>query len=602
MPVVPDRTVYDPVAGAYMHVGADAEKMAMDLIGYASVEDTLIATDIETPGLLRQFEVNCVTTAWRHHDGEVHALLLDPARVPAHGDLLHDVYGAAHRIVLHNAPFDVPALVRNGWLMLDDIDKVVDTLVLARFAYPGAFSAKLEVLSVRDLGMTFAAGGMERLFNAAGFRNKDDGYANMDIGSPTYRQGAMTDTIATLALEDILREACYRWATDHPFRDHGATTRAEAMDLVATQETVNRVMLARTAVGLAVDLNYLETYRETVHHDRINYTATLAKAGLEGGSGKGGQVLEYLLSIGELPEPWPRTPKTGALKATKELMEDLDHPMALAQRQLALMDKMLVYLEKVQRQAEVTGRCHPQVSILGASKSGRMSYGSPELQQFPGPARSILIDDGQGLTSIDWAQIEPVTMAAMAQDSQFIDPFEAGADLYAPIMRSCGIDRPLAKVVLLATMYGQGVNSLARRIKHTPESAQQIRKQMLSAMPKCARFMAKTVDIARQYGKTCTAGGRILQVDPQVTYKAVNYLCQGSAYDVLAATIVEMHRRGIDDRIQLAMHDEVVVDSEVADEVREIMLTPPAFLERWAGRTPVLRTDMADMGHVWQKV
>lgn len=193
-------------------------------------------------------------------------------------------------------------------------------------------------------------------------------------------------------------------------------------------------------------------------------------------------------------------------------------------------------------------------------------------------------------------------MAAMAQDAQFIDPFEAGADLYEPIMRSCGIDRPLAKVVLLATMYGQGVNSLARRIKHTPESAQQIRKQMLSAMPKCARFMAKTVDIARQYGKTCTAGGRILQVDPQVTYKAVNYLCQGSAYDVLAATIVEMHRRGIDDRIQLAMHDEVVVDSEVADEVREIMLTPPAFLERWAGRTPVLRTDMADMGHVWQKV
>lgn len=77
---------------------------------------------------------------------------------------------------------------------------------------------------------------------------------------------------------------------------------------------------------------------------------------------------------------------------------------------------------------------------------------------------------------------------------------------------------------------------------------------------------------------------------------------QGSAYDILAHTITEMDRRGIGDHVQLAMHDEMVVDTEVAEEVQQIMLTPPPFLVAWAGREPILRTDRADMGAAWAKV
>ena len=78
----------------------------------------------------------------------------------------------------------------------------------------------------------------------------------------------------------------------------------------------------------------------------------------------------------------------------------------------------------------------------------------------------------------------------------------------------------------------------------------------------------------------------------------MNYVVQGSAYDVLAHTICEMERQGIGDHIQLAMHDEVVVDTEVAELVREIMVTAPVFLSRVAGWTPVLRTDRADLPRV----
>ena len=59
---------------------------------------------------------------------------------------------------------------------------------------------------------------------------------------------------------------------------------------------------------------------------------------------------------------------------------------------------------------------------------------------------------------------------------------------------------------------------------------------------------------------------------------------------------------GSREHVVLAMHDEVVVNTEVAAEVRQIMLTPPKFLQRWADRTPVFRTDAEDVGRAWQKV
>ena len=258
----------------------------------------------------------------------------------------------------------------------------------------------------------------------------------------------------------------------------------------------------------------------------------------------------------------------------------------------------------VARTAEVTGRCHPQCGTLGASTTGRMSYSSPALQQFSGRARPVLCDTENELWSIDWSQIEPVTMANMGHDEEFLAPFEAGADLYEPIMLAAGIDRPLAKAMLLASMYGQGINSLARRIGHTQESAQQIKRQMLSSMPKAARFMSQVGQIAETHGRIITVGGRVIPVDSQASYKAINYICQGSAADVMHEAIVACDDAGLGDHIVLAMHDELVIsgDEEVSREVERIMQTPPQRLVDWSQRTPILRTDRQSMDHSWKKV
>lgn len=603
-PRVPSRTWHDPVLGAQLSTGADALDMAERFAARLPARSTPVAFDIETPGLENTFTINCVTAAWRWPDGPVQAVLLDPRRNTLHADAARRLLDAAQTVAFHNAPFDIPPLYHAGLITDETIRRIVDTLLLARYAIPDVMVPKnLTALAIKLLGLADDKGGMERAFKAAGYKTQRAGFEGMDITSPVYRYGAMADTVATLALEPLLRERAVAWSMDHPFSHFGATTRAEAEALIHTQETVHRVMLRRSAVGLAVDRDYLDRYRQQVADQQALAEADLLAHGLEGGTGKGAALIRYLDARGELPQPWPRTPK-GALRATKadlEALATVNH-LAAAQRQLAVIEKVTGYLTKVDKQAEVTGRCHPQVGVLGASATGRMSYAAPEMQQFPKEARPVITDDGQGLTSIDWSQIEPVTMALMAKDAAFLAPYERGEDLYGPIMRAAGVDRDTAKVVLLSTMYGAGSAKVAATIGHTEESAAQIKRQMFLAMKRCERWMALVEQIAANHGVTITAGGRILPVDAGGVFKAVNYTIQGSAYDVLAHTITEMDRQGVSQHLQLAMHDEVVVDTEVAETVQRIMVTPPPFLEKWAERTPVLRTDRADMGHSWAKV
>ncbi|WP_457066873.1 DNA polymerase [Mycobacteroides abscessus] len=625
---VPDRTHYDPVLDAYLHTGENARSAVDDLLTMTERGVLDIAIDIETPGLIDQFTINCVTAAWEA-EGAMFSVLLDPRRNPHDARQVFNITQHAGRLILHNSAFDSPALVHHKLMKLEDVNKVVDTVLLARMAFPDVMvSKKLTPLSIKHLGMGEFAGGMTKAFKAAGFRSEQAGYEGMDIDSPIYRQGAMADTIATLRLEPVMRDLCRDWLTNHPFVQYGATRREEADELIAIQETVHRVMLRRTTRGINVDREALNQYAESVDGDRQMATALLAEHGLVGGASKGGKIVEYIHQQGELPPNWPRT-KGGKLSAAKEYLSELDHPLANAQRLLSDTDKILGYLNKADFQAQMAGRCYPQVGILGASATGRMAASDPPYQQFSAKARPIFLSEnpdadenvewftngkgkqesrcagpGKQLWSIDWSQIEPVTMGLMAKDDVFVAPYEAGDDLYEPLMRAAGIDRDTAKVNLLATMYGRGIASLARALKTSEEKAAQIRRQMLAAMPASARWMTKVQTIAEEYGKVITADGRILSVDKRGVFRAVNYTVQGSAYGFLAHAIVEMERRGLGDLVVLGMHDELVIDAteEQAIEVEQIMRTPPEFIIRWAERTPVLRTDRAPMGRAWAKV
>lgn len=570
-----------------------------------------LAIDIETPNVTDSFTIKCVTAAWMQ-DGETRTVLLDPLRNDEHHFAVRTLAVRARWLILHNSPFDIPGLVASGMLELNHIDKVMDTIVYARSAWPDTLDRKgLEALAERVLGMTDTKGALKLAQKASGLTSNEKWFRDGDIHMPTYRNGAMADTVVTLRLAHPLFEAAVSRQLDHPFAKYGCTTRDQAAALVLKAQECNRVMLRRAARGMEIDLPYLDGYVDRVEVEREQAEHIITAAGLR--PGVGADVVNHLDTTGQLPARWPRTAPTksrpdGTLKADKTTLETMlpDHPLANAHRQIAHTKKVLGYMEKVAARARITGRLHPQFHILGASATGRMSASEPELQQFPEEARPIILCDPEasGLHSIDWSSIEPALLGWMAQDWDFIDPFEGGADIYEPVMLSAGCVRKTAKVVVLAGMYGQGQAKLAATLGITLDGAAELQRQMRAAMPKASRFMGQIKQIAEDYGLALTVSGRVLPIPrfngAVAVHKAVNYTIQGSCADLIYDTILNAERAGIGDAIMLPMHDEIVCSSEAAEEMRRIMSTPPPeLIARTGGRVPVIRTDSQSIGRAW---
>ncbi len=595
---VPDRADYDPFLGATLTTGEPVAAAT------AAMPAGPVALDTETPSITDAFTHRCITAAWWEPDGRVRAVLLDPRHREADAVLCREIVSRATSLIFHNAPFDVPGLWAAGLLDRAAIEKITDTLVSARLAWPDQFTPKsLSALASRCLGWSSHSGGMDTAFRAAGYTTRESGYAAMDITSPIYRIGALTDTVATLRLEPLLRHAAVDRLLRHPFTNHGCTDPAAAQEVWLRQQRVNRVMLRRNAIGLSIDTEYLEQYRERVADEAARSAMTLRASNIR--PGVGADLLARLDSEGAVPPGWPRT-ATGKLSSAKAHLDTLDHPLAAAHRNVAHTAKIDGYLEKVTAASVFTGRLHPQCGILGASATGRMSFTSPELQQFPAEARPIIVSDKGTLTSVDWSQIEPVMLANLAGDQQFLAPFESGADLYEPIQRAAGVSRKVAKVVLLAAMYGQGERKLARTISATTESAAQIRRQMFAAMPACAVFMSRISAVAQEHRLVVTVGGRILTIPEKdgmpMSYVGVNRVIQGSASDLLTDALLAIEDAGLGDAIVLPMHDEIVCDTPASEQIEKLIQQPPESLCRWADRVPVLRTDRNVMGRSWSVV
>jgi DNA polymerase-1 len=156
---------------------------------------------------------------------------------------------------------------------------------------------------------------------------------------------------------------------------------------------------------------------------------------------------------------------------------------------------------------------------------------------------------------------------------------------------------------LLAQLYGEGITALALDLGIGIQEAKDLKADVFRPIPKVQRMIWNFRNIAERYKLTFSISGRIMPIPTGVwgvdTHKGINYAMQGSAYDTLAEAIYEIDRRGLSEAIYLAMHDELVVSTEAAEDIKAIMEQPPDRLIELSQRTPVLRTDRADLGDRW---
>lgn len=227
--------------------------------------------------------------------------------------------------------------------------------------------------------------------------------------------------------------------------------------------------------------------------------------------------------------------------------------------------------------------------------AGRMTAQNG-LHNLPTPLRpAIAAHPGHVFVRSDLGQIEPRVLAAVSGDKEFARATQAD-DLYAPVGAALKVERPVAKIAVLAAMYGQ-----------TSGTAGEALKDLERAYPTAMSYLQRAYDsgvasrAVRTYGcrripmwdnPVDSPPGSLPSMIASRGRFARNAVIQGAAAELFKAwaATVRLTTRHLDGRIVLCLHDELLVHVpiEAADEAAAAVdAALIASARRWTGSSTV---------------
>ena len=143
--------------------------------------------------------------------------------------------------------------------------------------------------------------------------------------------------------------------------------------------------------------------------------------------------------------------------------------------------------------------------------------------------------------------------------------------------------RNQAKVINYGLMYGMGASRLAAETGMRPPEAKKFIEQYFRALPGVKRYLDGSLQQAREQKQVQTMFGRrrpLPDIDSTnamlriaAENMAVNTPIQGAAADIVKRAMLRVHaqlqRRGLQSRLLLQVHDELVLDVP-EDELTEV--------------------------------
>lgn len=218
----------------------------------------------------------------------------------------------------------------------------------------------------------------------------------------------------------------------------------------------------------------------------------------------------------------------------EDILKHIDIPLSkLILEQRGLLKLIGTYIDKLPNCViEKTNRLHASFQQLGAD-TGRFSSKDPNLQNIPSHEKSIRMiftaAPGHVLVGSDFSQQEPRLLANYAKETNMINAYAEGKDLYATIASGVyhndywdnmefykdGTPNPegkkrrsSCKSILLGIMYGRGVASVAEQINCTVKEAQTIIDGFFNSFPKIKTWVNGTQEFAKKYGYVEDLWGR----------------------------------------------------------------------------------------------
>ncbi|HEX7354219.1 MAG TPA: DNA polymerase [Mycobacteriales bacterium] len=232
--------------------------------------------------------------------------------------------------------------------------------------------------------------------------------------------------------------------------------------------------------------------------------------------------------------------------------------------------------------------------------AGRMTAGAG-LHNMPAELRpAVRADPGHVLVGADLGQVEPRVLAVVSGD-RALARAAAADDMYAPVAAQLGVDRPTAKVAVLAAMYGQ-----------TSGAAGTALRDMDRVYGTAMAYLRAAEQVGRDGGELRTYGGRLLRFGaitdvPGRGRYARNAMVQGAAAELFKAwaATVRAGLAGTGGQIVLCLHDELLLHVPVAAAAAAQALLRDALEQTvswWGGGTGVRFVAAVRAGASWTDV
>jgi DNA polymerase-1 len=369
------------------------------------------------------------------------------------------------------------------------------------------------------------------------------------------------------------------------------------------------VLIDMELAGIRIDTEHFRHLSKELEKRLISLREEIIKlAGIEFNPSSPRQVAQVLFEHLKLqPKRKGRSGYSTDMEVLEELAQQHDLPKLIVEyRQLEKLKN--TYVDVLPTMVNpVTGRIHTSFNQTMAA-TGRLTSSDPNLQNIPVRTeigRSIRrgflpSKDSHWLLSADYSQIELRILAHVSGDKELVKAFQEDRDVHAlTASKIFGIlpdevtpeQRDQAKVVNFGIIYGMSPAGLSQRLKIPLEQAKQFIEQYFAAYEGVQRWIAATLQSAREQGYVTTLSGRrryLADINSQnynarsaAERMAINAPIQGSSADMIKLAMLDIHAwlktSEFRTRMVLQVHDELIFDvpddelENVVPEVRRRM-------------------------------
>lgn len=388
-----------------------------------------------------------------------------------------------------------------------------------------------------------------------------------------------------------------------------------------------RVLARMENIGCEVDVEGIRRYGEALTDEAAALQQSIYDdVGYEFNINSPKQLATALFEELNLP---PRKKTKSGYSTNAEVLESLIgfHPVIGKILEYRTVSKLKsTYCDSLIDKVAADGRIHSSFNQT-ETRTGRISSTEPNLQNIPVRTergrefrRFFRARQGCVLVDADYSQIELRVLAQVSGDMNMRRAFTDNTDIHTvtasevfnvPAEEVTPLMRSRAKAVNFGIVYGIGAFSLSKDIGVSVREAQKYIDNYLRHFSSVAGYMQDVINQAKIDGYVTTREGRRRYI-PELSASnfntrsfgervARNAPIQGTAADIIKIAMVRvderLRREGLEARLILQIHDELIVEAPVHEGLRVAMLLQEEMESAVQMDVPIVAE--ASMGETW---